>query len=169
MIIGPCVSECWIIRNDDGIQISQNRVVFTDRDDRIDRFNCFPDPVVIAVNVNTQQSNFTRESAVIEYLVDVFPRNKETLGLQSMSPRQSTIANLRFKLRVGIDDQTAPISVFQKESRIRFVIQFHTELDETVQMIGNLRSFDNPVYDSILTELRQNLKFHVPQRPDGLF
>src|SRR5467141_1304829 len=103
MIIRPCVSEGWIIRNDDGIQISKNRVVFTDRDDRVDRFNCFPDPVIIAVNVNAQEADFTRESAFLKYLVDVLPRNKGTLGLQSMPPRQSTIAKLRFKLRVGID------------------------------------------------------------------
>ena len=45
--------------------------------------------------------------------------------------------------------------------RIRFLIQFHPELDETVQPIGDLRSLDNPVYDSIFTKLRKHLKFRV--------
>jgi len=47
-------------------------------------------------------------------------------------PSQGALAKLLLKPWIAITDQAAPISVFQQKSRVRFLIQFHAELNEAV-------------------------------------
>ena len=58
MIIGYCAGERRIIRNGDGIQITEDGVVFANRHHWVHGVDGLPDPIIITVNVNAQEADF---------------------------------------------------------------------------------------------------------------
>ena len=72
-VVGARAEKIGRIWNGQGMNVPQNRIVFTDNNRRRRILDRLPDPVIVPVNVNAQQADLTLESGFGNQAVDVIP------------------------------------------------------------------------------------------------
>ena len=122
----------------------------------IDRF---PNPVVIAVDVDGQQSNVPRDSRFCQEAVYVFGGDERLLGLQIGRPINCIPFDEIDVARAPVDHEARPLIVGQQKARIRFLIILDTEFNEQLALDGNVPN--QILNDSVLAPLREDPEFPI--------
>src|SRR6266446_2507668 len=111
-------SELRLIRNRDREIWAEDTVVFHNHDYRIDNRDFLPNPVVIAIDVDTQKPDLTGKTGLVQELIDIIPSNKSATRSERMAPINLILLNVIDGIFVSIQDQTAPVIVQKQKARI---------------------------------------------------
>lgn len=159
--LGLAADELGVVGDGDGVDVSEGGVELADDDDGLDDVDGFPDPVVVAVDVDAEETDFAGEVGVGEELVDV-------VGIDEGGPGNEVVAVVaRFldgevsECGVAVDDESAPVAVLEEEAGVGFGVVAYTELDEGVEAGWEGEALDEPVDDAVLTPLGEDLELGV--------
>ena len=110
--------------------VPENAVVFRDDKPRPHYVDGFPDPIIVAVDVDGKQSQVFLESAVANEIVDILLGDERALGLQIEAPGHAVVLDVVDIFFGTVDHHSVPVVIHQQEAGITFFVVFHSELDE---------------------------------------
>jgi hypothetical protein len=130
-IVAPVPVPRRLIGHDQRQRRTQRRVVFDHDDAGICHLDRFPDPIVIAVNIDAKQVNFAGHFRLFEQGIDVLGGDEifDKLELAFMEKRDEILANVRDVRRRRFNPQSAP-ALDQQFGRVAFIASVNTELDK---------------------------------------
>jgi len=148
----------WTPRGSDQIRYSIRH-----NDDRIHHIDLFPDPVIVSVNVDAENSDISGETAVADQTVDVVAVNPCSDCGQVVSPVDVAAAHPFHVFSAAIDDQPAPVVTLEKKSRVGLQVVLDAKFDECLLTTIDTGLTDQILQDSVFTILRENLELSLVQ------
>ena len=103
----------WIVRNGHSQVGPKYAVVFDNDDHLIDRIQFYPDPVVVAVDVDAQESDFTGKASFAQEFVDIIARDPGASRGESVAPIDFAFLNLTDALFIAVQNDAAPVVIQQ--------------------------------------------------------
>jgi len=144
--------------------VSKNSIVFANNYYRTHHINGLPNPVIVAVDINTHQPDIPPEVVCVDQLVYIIAVNKCTFCRKVIAPINILPLDVGDVFHRTIDHKATPISDKQQQARIRFTIVFNPELHKCPRYSRQL--FNKPVNNPILTPLRKAAKLHIGKNPN---
>src|ERR1700688_1568540 len=121
-----------LIRNSDCLPTSEQAVIFYNYHSGIHHVNDFPNPVIIPVHIDTQNSNPPLKPSISNDCVNVFPGDKVGKRGEIVFPKEGILPNKGDVRLVAVHNQTGPIIVEQEKSSIGFSIVLDAKFDEAL-------------------------------------
>src|SRR5271166_6736266 len=119
MSTGPL--KVFSVRNYHRLQIEQ-AIVFHDDNKWTDADNCFPYPVLVAVDVDREDPHVLSKSGSYEKIIYVFTSDPGLLHLQIVLPVEIVALNVTDILFASIQYHSLPVVIQEQKSSVAFFI-----------------------------------------------
>lgn len=166
--LGLAAAELGVVGNGDGVDVSEDGVEFGDDDNGLDDVDGFPDPVVVAVDVDAEEADLAGEVGLGEEGVDVVAVDEGGFGDEVEAVVAPVSDGEVRECGVAVDDEPAPVAVLEEEAGVGFGVLAYAELDEGVEAGWDGEALDEPVDDAVLAPLGEDFEFGVLEGLDGL-
>src|SRR5271165_2825322 len=100
-----------LVRDGQSFAAAEDAVVFHNHDSRIDRRDGLPDPVVVAINIDAQNSDAPSKTGLVNDGIDIFAGNETGQGSEIVSPVDLLASDARDVMLTSIHHQPAPVIV----------------------------------------------------------
>ncbi len=100
-----------LVRDGHSFAAAEDTIVFHNHDSWSDRRDGFPDPVVVAINIDAQNSDALAKTGILNDGIDIFAGNETGQGSEIMSPIDLLVSDSRDVMLTSIHHKTAPIIV----------------------------------------------------------
>src|SRR5258708_32915324 len=107
---------------------SEDSIVFNNYDGRIYRSDGFPDPVVIAVNINAEDPGTPGKPGFLNDRVDILAGNEARQSGKILPPVDLITSDKRNVILAPIDHQPAPVVINQPPPPPRLPPPLHPQL-----------------------------------------
>src|ERR1700730_16975643 len=156
-MMGRSANELRVVRDGNFGVDAEMTVVFADHDARRYRLDRLPHPIIVAIDVDREQTDISCHTVIGNEPIDVFPRNEGVLSLEIAGPVYAVTPDEADVLGTAIDYQPTPMVVGEQETGICLEIVLHSKLDEQRPVDGHSR--DEILDDAVLSPLRENPEF----------
>ena len=143
--------EGRVVRHGDGAVRPEEAVVLDDEDPWRDDVDRFEEPVVVAVEVDREQSDRPADACPLDDPVHVLAIDERRHGVDRVPPAEPALLE-EAPVRVGgVHDHAAPGVVNEQEAGVRLGVVLDAELDENPAVEGH--ALDEELDDPVLAEL----------------
>src|ERR1700724_4763898 len=104
-------NEISFVGNRYGQLRSEDAVVFNDDDYRIDHLEFLPNPVVVPIDVDTENSDRAAPTCLTNQIVDIVASDPGLFGGQGVTPVDFVALDLIDTFLTAIQNQAAPVVV----------------------------------------------------------
>src|SRR5262249_19060937 len=121
--------------------------------------DCLPNPIVIAVDINRQQSDIAINPSGPNDIIDIVPGDECALGTDVVPPINFTAADPFDVLNAAVDDKPRPIILDYEKPCVGLNIILNAEFDEGLFFHGDMANKE--LQDTVLTPLREHAKLSL--------